>query len=117
MKNIHLSEKNIDRLLALKNSWSFSYRNVTNKVVLEEIEELKERVFGFSSGTSQGEIDSLVKNKSRKELEDESEKFQQGLDALITSGVDFEPEYTLDMLLEKIIELVEDGEVIGEPIF
>jgi predicted CopG family antitoxin len=117
MKDIQVSEKTFRRLLALKNRWSFNYRKVTNEDVIEKLEALKMEIFGYGSDTSPEEIEKICNKKTRDQLEEESERFQRALRTLLNSGHDFEPEYTLDLHLRKMIELIEEGDEIGTPIF
>lgn len=117
MRDIQISEETYGNLLILKNQWSLNYRKITNKEVLEKIDGLKQEVFGYSSEGTPNEIEAACKGKTRDELEEESEKFQRALRALLNSGQDFEPEYTLDMHIKKMIELIEESDEIGVPLF
>lgn len=117
MSSVELSEETLGRLLGLKNHWSFTYRRVTNPDVVKMIEEFKLRVFGYNSYTPLEEIERTAKSKSREQLEKENERFANGLRELLKSGHDFEPEYTLDEHIRKMIEVIDQGEDIPPPMF
>jgi hypothetical protein len=104
-------------LLALKNHWSLNYRKVSNKSVLEKLSTLKRETFGFDSTAPVEEIERMSMKKTRDQLEKESERFQRGCGELLRLGIDFEPEYTFEQHIRKMVELIEDNEEIGAPIF
>jgi hypothetical protein len=103
--------------MELKNHWSYTYRRVTNPEVVKMIEEFKLRVFGYNSYSSLEDIERIAKSKSRDQLEKENERFANGMRELLKSGHDFEPEYTLDKHIQKMIEVIEQGEEIPPPTF
>ncbi len=103
--------------MTLKNHWSFTYRKVTNPTVEKMIEEFKLRVFGYNSRTSVDEIERIAKSKSREQLEKENERFANGMREFLKSGHDFEPEYTLDEHIRKMVEVIDQGEEVPPPIF
>ncbi len=117
MKEIQISEETYRSLLVLKNHWSFTYRKITNKEVIQRLESLKKETFGYDSTATDEEIERISCEKTRDQLERESERFQQGYRGLLGSGLDFEPKYTMDQHLKKMIELIEEGEEIGTPLF
>lgn len=117
MKEITISEETYRQLLALKNYWSFSYRNVTNQEIIDKLEACKKEIFGYESEPTLEEIESASKGKTRKKLEEESERFQRALKILLESEVDVEPEYTMDEHLRKMRELIDNSEDVGTPLF
>jgi hypothetical protein len=117
MSRINVSEENYSKLLMIKNNWSFKYRKITNKKVLAKIDSLKKEIFGYDSTANLNEINEISVRKTRNQLEKESNLFQCEFNKLLESGLDFEPEYTLDSHISKIIELIENNDEIGSPIF
>lgn len=117
MMEISITNETHRRLLSLKNHWSFTQRKVTNKIVLTKLNECKRDIFGYDENASIQEIEEASLTKPREQLEKESEGFQRALNVLIESGIDFEPEYTLDQHLRKMAELIEDGNDTALPIF
>jgi hypothetical protein len=117
IKDIQCSEETLRRLLTLKNHWSFSHRKVTNDEVLEKLKALKNEIFGYEAGASPETIERISNEKTRDQLEEESERFQRGYRILLESGLDFEAEYTLDQHLRKMAELIDESDEIGAPIF
>jgi len=115
MRELRISEETYQQLLALKNQWSLLYREVTNKEVVEKIDALKREVFGYGSKASPEVIERISSRKSRRELEAESERFQKALRKLICSGMDFEPEYTMEEHIRRMLSLIE--EELGPPLF
>lgn len=116
-REVKLSEETVRRLMALKNHWSFTYRKVTNPSVVKMIEEFKLRVFGYNSTTPVEEIERIAKGKSRDQLEKENERFASGVKELLKKDYDFEPEYTLDDHVRKMLEIIDQGEELPPPIF
>ncbi len=117
MGSVELSEETLRRLMALKNHWSYTYRRVTNPDVVKMIEEFKLRVFGYNSYTPVDEIEENAKSKSREQLEKENDRFANGMMELLKSGHDFEPEYTLDAHIGKMVEVIDQGDEIPPPMF
>jgi hypothetical protein len=117
MREIKVSKETYKKLIMIKNHWSFKYRKITNKKVLEILESLKKDIFGYDSTANLEKINEISMSKTRNQLEEESDRFQRELMKLLESGIDFEPEYTLDSHISKIIELIENNEEIGSPIF
>jgi predicted CopG family antitoxin len=117
MPQIDVSDEVHRRLMALKNHWSFSYRNITNPAVIEKLNSLKKEIFGYDSTSAPEEIKRKTIGKTRDQLESESRRFQESYKNLLESGFDFEPEYKIDEHLKKMISLIEDSEDVGTPIF
>ena len=117
MRDVEVSDETYRRLLALKNHWSFAYRRVTNKEVLDKIEVFKKEIFGHGSKATPEDVERTSSGKTRGELEEASERFQTAYKALLESGLDFEPDYTMDHHIRKMAELIEEGEEIGTPMF
>jgi predicted CopG family antitoxin len=111
MRQIQLSEETFRKLVKLKNHWSFQHRRVTNPEVLKIIDKLKREIFGYSSTASAEEIERISKQKSRDQLEAEMDRFSRALNKLLASGYDFEPEYTLDMHIKRMMDAIDQGEV------
>lgn len=108
MRQIQLSEDTFRKLVKLKNHWSFQNNRVTNPKVLKVLDELKGKIFGYDSTASAEEIERISNAKSRDQLEDEMEQFSRVLNDLLVSGYDFDPGYTLDEHIRKMIETVEE---------
>jgi hypothetical protein len=117
MPKIEITEETHEKLLTLKNHWSLTYRKITNKVVLEKIDSLKEEIFGYGPATKPEEIQRISASKSRSQLESESGRFQIEFNKILKSGLDFEPEYTMNEHLQKMAELIDDSAEIGTPLF
>ncbi|MEE8322143.1 MAG: hypothetical protein V3R57_00770 [Candidatus Bathyarchaeia archaeon] len=117
MSSVELSEETLRRLMELKNHWSYTYRKVTNPDVVKMIEEFKLRVFGYNSYTPVDEIEGIAKSKSREQLEKENDRFSSGMRELLKSGHDFEPEYTIDEHIRKMVELIDQSDEIPPPMF
>jgi hypothetical protein len=117
IKDIQCSEETFRRLLTLKNHWSFTHRKVTNNEVLDKLKALKIEIFGYDSRASLETIERISYEKTRDQLEEESERFQRGYRILLETGLDFEPEYSLDQHLRKMVELIDESDEIGVPIF
>ncbi|MEE9594861.1 MAG: hypothetical protein V3V92_05620 [Candidatus Hydrothermarchaeales archaeon] len=117
MSSVELSEETLRRLMEMKNHWSYTYRRVTNPDVVKMIEEFKLRVFGYNSYTPVDEIEEIAKSKSREQLEKENERFANGIRELLKKDYDFEPEYTLDEHIRKMIEVIDQGDEIPPPMF
>lgn len=114
MRQVQLSEENFRKLIELKNHWSFQRRRVTNPEVLRVLDKLKRETFGYGSAASAEEIERISRQKTRDQLEAEMERFSRALNKLLVSGYDFEPEYTLDMHVKKMLDAINRGE-IGYP--
>lgn len=110
MRRIELSEETFRKLVELKNHWSFQHRRVTNKEVLRLLDEAKRRIFGYGNDASPEEIMEISRRKTRAELEEEAERFSKVYRELLVSGYDFEPEYTFDMHIRKMIEAINRGD-------
>lgn len=110
MRQVQLSEETFRKLIELKNHWSLQHRRVTNKQVLHLLGEAKRRIFGYGIDASPEEIEEISKRKTRAELEEEMERFSRAYKKLLISGYDFEPEYTLDMHIRKMIDAINQGE-------
>ena len=108
MRQIQLSEETFRKLVKLKNHWSFQNNRVTNPKVLKVLDELKSKIFGHDSSASPEEIERISNKKSRDQLEDEMERFSRVLNDLLASGYDFDPSYTLDEHIKKMIETFEE---------
>jgi hypothetical protein len=117
MRKIEVSEETFRRLVRLKNHWSFHHRKVTNPEVLKILDGLKREIFGYGSSASPQEIERVSSQKSRDRLESEMERFSKGVADLLVSGYDFEPEYTMDEHILKMIEVLEDREDVAAPVF
>ncbi len=117
MLKIEITEETHQKLLTLKNHWSTAYRNITNNAVLEKIEVLKEEIFGYKSAATGEEIQRISTSKTRSQLESESERFQIEFNKILQSGLDFEPEYTMNEHLKKMAELMDESTEIGTPMF
>ncbi len=104
MRQIQLSEETFRKLVKLKNHWSFQNNRVTNPKVLKVLDELKLKIFGYDSSAPPEEIERISNKKSREQLEDEMEQFSRVLNDLLVSGYDFDPGYTLDEHIKKMIE-------------
>lgn len=117
MREIKVSEETYKKLLMIKNYWSFKYRKITNKKLLERLDSLKKEIFGYDSTANLEKINEVSMNKTRSQLEEESDQFQRAFKKLLESEIDFEPEYTIDSHIFKIIELIENNEEIGSPFF
>ncbi|MFQ5887244.1 MAG: hypothetical protein ACE5HY_00935 [Candidatus Hydrothermarchaeales archaeon] len=111
MREIQLSDKTFKELVKLKNHWSFQYRRVTNPDVLKLLDKHKKEIFGYDSSASMEEIEQISNQKSRDQLEDEMERFNRALNELLVSGYDFEPGYTFDEHVKKMIEAIEENAV------
>ncbi|MEE8401835.1 MAG: hypothetical protein V3R86_06750 [Candidatus Hydrothermarchaeaceae archaeon] len=109
MREIQLSEENFRRLIKHKNHWSFQNGQVTNPKVQKVLGELKSKVFGYGAAASNEEIERISHQKSRDQLEDEMERFSRVLDGLLVSGYDFDPSYTIDDHIKKMIESIDEG--------
>jgi len=114
---LQISEETHRRLLILKNHWSFTYRKVTNDDVIEKLNSLKKEIFGYGPDAFSEDIQKISIKKTKNELVEEAERFQRGFKILLESGLDFEPEYTMDMHLKKMVELIENNDEIGAPLF
>jgi predicted CopG family antitoxin len=108
MRQIQLSEETFRKLVKLKNHWSFQNNRVTNPKVLKVLDELKSKIFGYDSSASAEEIERISNQKTRDQLEDEMERFSRVLDDLLVSGYDFDPSYTFDEHIQKMIESLEE---------
>jgi predicted CopG family antitoxin len=117
MRQIEVSEETFRALVRLKNHWSFQYREVTNPEVLKLLDGLKREIFGYGSSASAEEIERISNQKSRDRLEAEMEDFSKALNELLTSGYDFEPGYTLDDHINRMIQVLEDSGAGAAPIF
>lgn len=109
LRQIQLSEESFRRLIELKNHWSFQHRKVTNPKVIKILEELKLKIFGYNSSTPHAQIDEIARRKSRDQLEEESERFSNVYRELLVSGYDFEPEYTIDEHIKKMLDVINQG--------
>jgi hypothetical protein len=116
MRQVQLSEGTFRKLVELKNHWSFQHRRVTNPEVLKILDKLKKEIFGYGSSASAEEIERISKQKSRDQLETEMERFSRAVNKLLVSGYDFEPQYTFDEHIKKMIEVLEESEV-ASPLF
>jgi predicted CopG family antitoxin len=108
MRQIQLSEETFRKLVKLKNHYSFQNNRVTNPKVLKVLDELKSKIFGYDSAAPPEEIERISNKKSRDQLEDEMEQFSRVLNDLLVSGYDFDPGYTLDEHIKKMIETFEE---------
>ncbi len=75
------------------------------------------RVFGYNSTTPVDEIERIAKTKSREQLEKENDRFAHGMRELLKADYDFEPEYTIDEHIKKMIEVIDRGDDIPAPMF
>jgi len=108
MRQIQLSEETFRKLVKLKNHYSFQNNRVTNPKVLKVLDELKSKIFGYASSAPPEEIERISNKKSRDQLEDEMEQFQRVLNDLLVSGYDFDPRYTIDEHIKKLMETFEE---------
>ncbi len=111
MTQLELSDEAFRHLLALKNHWSLHHRRITNPEISRLIEEFKLRVFGYNSSTPAEEMERIAKSKSKAQLQQEAERFAKGLGELARSGKDFEPEYTLEQHIKKMIEVINENDI------
>jgi predicted CopG family antitoxin len=109
MRQINISEENFRKLIELKNHWSFQHRRVTNPKVIQVLEELKLKIFGYNSSMSDAQIDEIARKKTKEQLLEEAERFSNVYKDLLVSGYDFEPEYTIDEHIRKMLEIVDQG--------
>ncbi len=107
MRQIQISEENFRRLVKLKNHWSFQHGRITNPEVMNLLDGLKKEIFGYGGSASADEIERISKQKSRDQLEAEMGRFSRALDELLVSGHDFEPGYTLDEHIKKMIDVID----------
>jgi hypothetical protein len=114
---IKISEKTYNNLLALKNRRSFAHGRISENEVLSKIEVIKKDIFGHGSDATPQEIDGSLQGKTRTEIEELSNRFQTALNRLFESGLDFEPEYTMDSHINRMIELIEGGDDPDASIF
>jgi hypothetical protein len=117
MTQIELSMETFRELVRLKNHWSYHFRHVTNPEVQKAIDEKKLDIFGYDTHTPHPEIERISNTKSRDQLEAEMEAFARVLTELLVSGYDFEPGFSFDELIQKMVEIIEDGEDIAAPMF
>ena len=108
MRQIQLSEETFRKLVKLKNHYSFQNNRVTNPKVLKVLDELKSKIFGYDRSAPPEEIERISNKKSRDQLEDEMEQFSRVLDDLLVSGYDFDPGYTIDEHIKKMIDAFEE---------
>ena len=108
MRQVQVSEDTFRKLVRLKNHWSFQNNHITNPKVLKVLDELKSKIFGYDSTASAREIERISTKKSRDQLEDEMERFTRVLDDLLVSGYDFDPGYTLDEHVRRMIDTIEE---------
>ncbi|GBE55868.1 MAG TPA: hypothetical protein ENH13_01025 [Euryarchaeota archaeon] len=117
MPTIEITKETHQKLLALKNHWTITYRQITNQRALDKIEKLKEEIFGYTSTATAEEIQQISNTKTRSQLETESEKFQRELQKIARSGIDLEAEYTMNEHLKKMAEVIDENTEIGTPLF
>jgi hypothetical protein len=117
MPTIEITKETHQKLMNLKNHWTITYRQITNQTALEQIEELKEGIFGCKSTATAEEIQQASNLKSRSRLEGESERFQKELQKIVSSGIDLEAGYTMNEHLKKMAELIDENTEIGAPLF
>ncbi|NOZ76466.1 MAG: hypothetical protein GXO65_02060 [Euryarchaeota archaeon] len=117
MRQIEVSEETFRRLVRLKNHWSFQYGRVTNPEVLRMLDGLKRDIFGYDSSASPEEVERISNRKSRDQLEAEMERFSRAVNELLTSGYDFDPGYTMDEHIRKMLQVLEDSEDVAVPLF
>ncbi len=106
MRQIQVSEETFRKLIELKNHWSFQHRKVTNPKVIKILEELKLKIFGYNSSMSDAQIEEIARKKSKAQLQEESERFSNVYRDLLVSGYDFEPEYTIDEHIKKMLDVI-----------
>lgn len=106
MRQIQVSEETFRKLIELKNHWSFQHRKVTNPKVIKILEELKLKIFGYNSSMSDAQIEEIARKKSKAQLQEESERFSNVYRDLLASGYDFEPEYTIDEHIKKMLDVI-----------
>ena len=109
MRQINISEENFRKLIELKNHWSFQRGQVTNPKVIQVLEELKLKIFGYNSSMSDARIDEIARKKTKEQLQEDAERFSNVYKDLLASGYDFEPEYTIDEHIKKMLEIVDQG--------
>ncbi len=112
MRQIMVSESTFRKLIELKNHWSFQQGRVTNPEVLRILNKVKKEIFGYTDSTPPREIEEICKKKSREQLEMERERFTEAYQKLLVSGYDFEPEYTLDEHIRRMLELIDEEKEI-----
>lgn len=117
MRQLEISEKTFRRLVELKNHWSFQHRKVTNKTVLDLIEKSKMDIYGYNSSTPLKDMERIANSKTKDELQIEMEKYANVIKELLKSGYDFEPEYTIDDHIKKMIYVIDESEDILTPMF
>ncbi|MEE9564727.1 MAG: hypothetical protein V3V63_03355 [Candidatus Hydrothermarchaeaceae archaeon] len=106
MRQIQVSEETFRKLIELKNHWSFQHRKITNPKVIKVLEELKLKIFGYNSSMSDAQIEEIARKKSKAQLQEESERFSNVYRDLLVSGYDFEPEYTIDEHIKKMLDVI-----------
>jgi len=106
LRQIQISEENFRKLIELKNHWSFQHRRVTNPKVIKILEELKLKIFGYNSSMSDAQIEEIARKKNKAQLQEESERFSNVYRDLLRSGYDFEPEYTIDKHIKKMLDVI-----------
>ena len=106
MRQIQVSEETFRKLIELKNHWSFQHRKVTNPKVIKILEELKLKIFGYNSSMSDAQIEEIARKKSKAQLQEESERFSNVYRDLLVSGYDFEPEYTIDEHIKRMLDVI-----------
>jgi hypothetical protein len=114
---IKISEKTYKTLLALKNRLSFAHGRISENEVLSKIEAIKKDIFCHGSDATPQEIERSLQGKTRTEIEELSNRFQTALNRLFESGLDFEPEYTMDSHINRVIELIEGEDDLDASIF
>lgn len=117
MTELELPIQTFKELVRLKNHWSYHYRQVTNPEVQKAIDEKKREIFGYDSQTPHKEIERVSNKKSRDQLEAEMEAFSKVMKELLVSGYDFEPGFSFDELIQKMVQIIEDSEDIAAPMF
>ncbi len=111
MREIQLSEDTFRKLVILKNHWTFHHGRVTNPEVTRRLEEAKLKIFGYNSSTPVEEMEKIANSKSRDQLEGEAEEFAEAVKTLLSSGLDFDPRYTLEDHVKKMIDVINEGDV------
>jgi len=106
LRQIQVSEETFRKLIELKNHWSFQHRKVTNPKVIKILEELKLKIFGYNSSMSDAQIEEIARKKSKAQLQEESERFSNVYRDLLVSGYDFEPEYTIDEHIKRMLDVI-----------
>ena len=106
MRQIQVSEETFRKLIELKNHWSFQHRKITNPKVIKILEELKLKIFGYNSSMSDAQIEEIARKKSKAQLQEESERFSNVYRDLLVSGYDFEPEYTIDEHIKRMLDVI-----------